>query len=82
MLVLRFSQRQRGDEMNIDWSHLMWQGRWDALVMTWNAVVHDVLTIWWFGPLLVILLIVGGRKGLFRFVSYVARVFVHSHGSQ
>lgn len=67
--------------MNIDWSQLMWQGRWDGLVLIWNAIVTDVLTIWWFGPLLLILLFAAGRKGIFRLVSYVARAFMHSHRS-
>lgn len=67
--------------MSIDWLHLMWQGRWDAVVMIWNAVVIDVRTVWWFGPLLVVLLIVAGRKGIVRLAAYVAKVFVHTHGA-
>ena len=65
--------------MNIDWSHLMWQGRWDGLVMLWHGVMIDVQTIWWFGPVLVLLLIVGGRKGIIRLISYVVGVFLHAH---
>ena len=67
--------------MNVDWMHLIWQGRWEALVMIWNAIATDVQTIWWFGPLLVILLILAGRKGIVRLTSYVARVFIHTHGA-
>jgi hypothetical protein len=65
--------------MNIDWSHLIWQGRWDGLVIMWNAILADARTIWWFGPLMLILLVTAGRKGLTRLVSYVLRVFVHTH---
>jgi hypothetical protein len=65
--------------MNIDWSHMIWQGRWDALVLFWNAAVTDATTIWWFGPLLLILLISAGRKKLVRLMSYVVRVFAHTH---
>lgn len=66
--------------MNIDWSQLLWQGRWDGLVIIWNAVVIDVTAYWWFGPLLFVLLLAAGRKGIFRLATYVARVFVHTHG--
>lgn len=65
--------------MNIDWVHIMWQGRWEALVMVWSAVVTDVRSIWWFGPLLLLLLVAAGRKGLLRLAAYAAKVFVHTH---
>lgn len=67
--------------MNIDWLHLMWQGRWDGLVMIGHALVTDVQTIWWFGPLLLVIVIAAGRKGVLRLASYVLKVFVHTHGS-
>lgn len=65
--------------MNIDWSHLFWQGRWDALVLIWNAIMADVMTYWWFGPLVLVLLATVGRKQFRRLASYMARVFVHTH---
>lgn len=67
--------------MNIDWSHVLWQGRWEGLVLLFNAVVLDARTIWWFGPLVVLLLVFAGRKGIVRLIAYVAKVFVHSHSS-
>lgn len=67
--------------MDINWVHLIWQGRWEALVMIWHAIVTDVQSIWWFGPLLIVILIAAGRKGIVRLVSYVARVFIHTHGT-
>ncbi len=67
--------------MNIDWLHLLQQGRWDALVMLWHGVLIDAQTYWWFGPLLIVIAIVIGRKGLLRLLSYVAKVFVHTHNA-
>lgn len=66
--------------MNIDWSHVMWQGRWDAVVTIWNAIVTDVSTVWWFGPLVLVLLITAGRKKLLHLGLYLAKAFVHTHG--
>lgn len=66
--------------MDIEWSHLLWQGRWDGLVMLWQAIIADVQTFWWFGPLLVVLIVAAGRKGVVRLVAYLAKVFVHTHG--
>jgi hypothetical protein len=66
--------------MNVDWSHLLWQGRLEGLVLLWNATVTDVQTIWWFGPLLIVLIIAAGRKGIVRLGAYVLKVFIHTHG--
>ena len=66
--------------MNVDWIHLFWQGRWDALVMIWHALVTDALKFWWFGPLMLVLLIAMGRKGLLKLASQIVRVWVHAHG--
>lgn len=66
--------------MDIDWLHLMWQGRWEALVLIWHALVTDAQTFWWFGPLIIVVVIAGGRKGVLRLATYVLKVFVHTHG--
>lgn len=66
--------------MNIDWSHLIWEGRWQGLVIIWHAVVTDVRTLWWFGPLLVLGVVTAGKKRIFRFVKAAASVFIHTHG--
>lgn len=66
--------------MDINWSEILWQGRLDALVMMWNAVVIGVGTYWWFGPLLVVLVIADGPKGVLRLGAYVTRVLAHTHG--
>ncbi len=65
--------------MNFDWSELVRQGRWDALAIIWNAIVVNVTAYWWFGPLLIVLLVTAGRRGILRLIAYVARAFVHTH---
>lgn len=67
--------------MDIDWHQLMWDERWTALEMLWNAVVINVTTHWWFGPLLAVIVISAGWKKIARFSRYVARVFGHASGS-
>ncbi|RZT64379.1 hypothetical protein EV140_0628 [Microcella alkaliphila] len=66
--------------MDIDWHQLIWDGRWTALEMLWNAVIVNVTTHWWFGPLLAVILISAGWKKIARFGFYVARVFGHASG--
>ena len=67
--------------MTFDWSRFLWQGRWDGLLLLFNVVVLDARTIWWFGPLVVLLFFFAGRKVIARLIAYVANVFVHSHSS-
>ncbi|MGN8551078.1 UNVERIFIED_CONTAM: hypothetical protein OHV15_00650 [Microbacterium sp. SLM126] len=66
--------------MEIDWQQLIWDGRWTALEMLWNAVLVNIATHWWFGPLLAIVVVGTGWKGISRFAVYIARVFGHTHG--
>jgi hypothetical protein len=42
--------------MDIDWSQLRREGRWNALAMIWNAILMNVAGHWWFGPLVLVLL--------------------------
>ncbi|MDR6907787.1 hypothetical protein J2X63_003495 [Agromyces sp. 3263] len=65
--------------MDIDWSQLVWQGRWTALEIFWNAILLNIATQWWFAPLLVMLVLAAGWKAVLRLVAYVARVFAHTH---
>lgn len=65
--------------MNVDWSHVLWQGRWEGLVLLWTAICTDAHEIWWFGPLLIVLVIAAGLKGILRLGAYVAKVFLHIH---
>jgi hypothetical protein len=66
--------------MDIDLRQLIWEGRWAALELLWNAVVVNVTTHWWFGPLLAIIVISAGWKKIARFGAYIARAFGQSHG--
>lgn len=66
--------------MNIDWYQLLWDGRWTALEILWNAVVVNVTTHWWFGPLLLVILVSAAWKAVGRFGAYVARMIGHTHG--
>lgn len=65
--------------MEIDWQQLIWDGRWTALEMLWNAVLFNIAMHWWFGPLFAIVVIGTGLKGIIRFAAYIARVFGHTH---
>lgn len=66
--------------MDIDCRGLIWEGRWTALEMLWNAVVINVTNYWWFGPLLLVIMMSTRWKELARFGAYVARAFAHSQG--
>lgn len=65
--------------VDIDWSHLIWQARWSGLETLWAAVLVNASTYWWFGPLVVVMLVKSGRRGIIRLLSYVGRVFVRAH---
>jgi hypothetical protein len=66
--------------MDIYWHQLIWDGRWTALELLWNAVVVNVITHWWFGPLLAVIVISAGWKKIARFGAYAARTLGQSHG--
>lgn len=66
--------------MGIDGRQLMGDSRWTAHEILWNAVVVNVTTHWWFGPLLVSILISAGWKKVTRFGAYVSRAFGHTDG--
>lgn len=65
--------------MNIDWIHVIWEGRWQAIVLFTHGILYDLRTFWWFGPLLVVCALGLGKKGIFRLAKYVANVFLHTH---
>jgi hypothetical protein len=44
-----------------------------------DPILSDVRTLWWFGPLLALVALGIGRKGMFRLAKYVASVFMHTH---
>lgn len=47
--------------------------------MLGQAVWTDVLTIWWFGPLLVVILVTMGWKKLLRLAGRVFGDYLSSH---
>lgn len=67
-----------------DWAQLrdlMWEGRWDGIVLLWQALVTNVVTHWWFGPLLALMCITASRRAWWRLFKYVGSVFVRTHGN-
>lgn len=65
-----------------DWSQLrdlIWQGRWDALVMFGQAIMTNIATHWWFGPLLVIIGVTASRRAWLRLIRYIGITFARSH---
>lgn len=63
----------------IDWSQLrdmMWEARWDGLVIIGQALWTNVLTHWWFGPLLLLIIATLSRKAWMRLARYIGTTFV------
>lgn len=63
----------------VDWSQvrdLIWEARWDAIVMVGRALWVDIVSFWWFGPLLLIVLLAAGRKAWLRLIRFVGVTFV------
>lgn len=64
--------------MEIDWLGLIWESRGTALEILWSAILMNIATHWWFGPLLFVLLLAAGWRALVRLALYVGRVFAHA----
>lgn len=65
-----------------DWSQLrdlMWEVRWDGVVMFGQAIMTNVATYWWFGPMLVLIAVTASRRAWLRLIRYVGITFVRSH---
>lgn len=60
----------------IDIRGLLLEGRWDALVMIWNAAVIAAGQHWWFAPLVVGIIAVAGRKAWLRLAKFIGGTFV------
>lgn len=66
----------------IDYSLILgafWDGRWQAIVIFADAIWTNVLSLWWFGPLVLLLLITASRKWWMQLFRYVGTTFVRSH---
>ena len=65
-----------------DWSQLrdlMWEARWDGIVMLGQALMTNIATHWWFGPLLVVIALSASRRAWLRLIRYVGMTFARSH---
>lgn len=68
----------------LDWSQLrelIWEARRDGLVIVFNALFTNVLTHWWFGPLLLVILLTLTGKSWFKVLRYVAGTFARGYSS-
>jgi hypothetical protein len=65
--------------MHIDWMHVIWEGRWLALVIFAHAILSELRTTWWFGLVLLWIVCRMGKKGILGLAKYVAQVFFHTH---
>jgi hypothetical protein len=70
----------------IDMRGWLLEGRWDGLVILWNAGVVAAGQHWWFAPLVVGVVAVAGRKAWMRIARFVGRTFLgggpmHSGGA-
>ena len=67
-----------------DWSQLrelVWEARWDGLVMLAQAIWSTVLTHWWFGPLLIVVALTATRRAWLGFLRYVGMSWVRGGSS-
>lgn len=66
----------------LDWSQireLIWQARRDGLVMIFDALVTNVTTHWWFGPLLLVILLTLTGKAWFKLLRYLGGTFARGY---
>ncbi len=55
---------------------LVWEGRWDGVVMLAQGIWSNVLTHWWFGPLLAVLILTASSKALLRMAKFVGLAYI------
>lgn len=58
---------------------LVWEGRWDGIVMIWNALATNVMTYWWFGPLLLLIVVGSSGKAWMKLTRYVGLAYFRGH---
>lgn len=49
----------------------IFEGRWDALVILWNAGLTAAGQHWWFAPLVITLVVLAGRQAWMRLARFV-----------
>ncbi len=52
------------------------EGRWDALVILWNAGITAAGQHWWFGPLVITLVLIAGRRAWIRLARFVLGAYL------
>jgi len=52
------------------------EGRWDALVMLWNAGITAAGQHWWFGPLMITIVVLARRRAWKRLARFVFGTYV------
>lgn len=60
----------------IDVRGWIWEGRWDALVILWNAGIAAAGQHWWFGPLVIAVVVLAGRRAWMRLARFVLGVYL------
>jgi len=62
----------------IDWTQfrdLIWEGRWEAIVMMRDAMATNIMTHWWFGPILLVIAAIASRKAWLKLIRYVGLAY-------
>ncbi len=65
-----------------DWSQirdLAWEARWDAIVLVAQAIWLNLLAHWWFGPMILVILMTSSRKAWLRLIRFVGVGFVRGN---
>lgn len=63
----------------LDWlwlRDLIWEARWDGLVILAQAVWDTVMAHWWFGPLLIVIAVTCTRRAWVRLIRHVGITFI------
>lgn len=61
---------------SLDLRDLIWEGRWDGIVMFAQALWTSVLTYWWVGPILVVIALTATRRAWLGLIRYVGMSWV------
>lgn len=59
----------------------MWEARWDGLVVLAQALWVNVIAYWWFGPMVLVVLLTLSRKVWLRLIREVGSAFVRGNSS-
>ncbi|MET4099834.1 hypothetical protein ABIB37_002071 [Agrococcus sp. UYP10] len=65
----------------LDLRDLFWEARWDGLVVLADALWATALSHWWFGALLLVVILTRSRRVWLRLLSNVGSAFVRGSSS-